>query len=444
MVEVTPDGKHAVLGSEDRTLTVWDLESGEETALFTVESSLQACAFAPDGLTFLAALGCRVHVLRLEEFTPGTPIITSRRYRSGRLSVRCPRCADCFDIDRSDLGSEVACPNCDTELQVNPFTVDAPETRPATTALTREEIGGRPEKATEPRQLTGHRDRVSAIALTPDGRRVISGSHDDTIKVWDLESGKELRTWHSRAHVDALALTADGQRVVSIAEGTNIALIRVWDLARGELLRTLKGNHPVRKAALTPDGRRAFIAQEGKVRLWDVDENKDVCVIRGDTGEVSAVAIAPDGWKTLLGSEGGTLRVWDLERRKQLLRVVIGRGPIRAAAWTADASWAICATEDGRIRVFDVAHKKQLHTLTGHTAAVTALVLARDGRRLISASHDGTIRAWSMATGISVAMVRKECSFSACAAASDGLTVVAGDTAGRVHIIPLAGADPVP
>ena len=111
------------------------------------------------------------------------------------------------------------------------------------------------------RTLKGHSSSVSAVAVTPDGRRAVSASDDQTLKVWDLERGEEVRTLkgHSSS-VRAVAVTPDGRRAVSASDDQTL---KVWDLERGEEVRTLKGHSGwVYAVAVTPDGRRAVSASD--------------------------------------------------------------------------------------------------------------------------------------------------------------------------------------
>jgi hypothetical protein len=109
------------------------------------------------------------------------------------------------------------------------------------------------------RTLEGHGHGVRAVAVTPDGRRAVSASRDRTLKVWDLESGRALRTLEGHGRrVMAVAVTPDGRRAVSASYG---GMLKVWDLERGRELRTLEGHGSgVGAVVVTPDGRRAVSA----------------------------------------------------------------------------------------------------------------------------------------------------------------------------------------
>jgi hypothetical protein len=106
----------------------------------------------------------------------------------------------------------------------------------------------------EVRRLTGHQDAVTSVAVTPDGRYVVSGSWDRTVRIWELATGKEVRRLiGQQGHVESVAVTPDGRYIVS---GGNDATLRLWELATGEEIRRFAGHEGhVRSVAVTPDGR---------------------------------------------------------------------------------------------------------------------------------------------------------------------------------------------
>ena len=530
-VAVTPDGRRAVSGSY-KTLKVWDLESGSVKAQLTAAGGIKTCVVASDGVTIVAGdTGGQVHVLRLDNVALGDALVTGGRIwcydRTGDaeqwhegIEAACPRCGErfpvadeilnvitgitgranlfpgqlsCFDLpkeawDEPGLLSE--CPYCHRPLKFNPFIV-GPSQKPTTKATTpaHEEARIETELGVEPHVLTGHRDKVTALALSPDGKWVVSGSHDERMKVWDLESGKEIGTWHNRAAVDALAITPDGRRVTTVTEGKRVLKTRLWSdltcvakvLSPRCLIRTLrvaimsgylsgnpllffktlarslwKGRHmesdlltlevdqPICTAALTPDGRRVLIALEGRIRLWDVDQEKYLHMIKTvadpDSGDTvvpySAVAVTPDGLTALVGSEDGVYQVIEVDRATGVLKVT-SNGTVQSVALTADGSRAICGKEDGKIFVWDVESKDNIHVLTGHTAPVTALTVTQDGSQLVSISEDRTLRTWCLETGEQRSSTEGDWCFTACTVNSAERTVVAGDAHGRLHVIPL-------
>ncbi|MBM3495619.1 MAG: WD40 repeat domain-containing protein, partial [Armatimonadetes bacterium] len=157
------------------------------------------------------------------------------------------------------------------------------------------------------RTLEGHTGRVMSVALTADGKRAVSGSDDNTLRVWDLETGKTLRTLEGHTGwVMSVALTADGKRAVS---GSDDKTLRVWDMETGKSLRTLEGHTgPVMSVALTADGKRAVSGSGDKtLRVWDLETGKSLRTLEGHTGPVMSVALTADGKRAVSGSDDNRL-----------------------------------------------------------------------------------------------------------------------------------------
>jgi WD40 repeat protein len=196
------------------------------------------------------------------------------------------------------------------------------------------------------RTLTGHTDVVMAVAVTPDGRRAVSASDDNTLRVWDLESGAELRTLTGHTNsVNAVAVTPDGRRAVSASDDNTL---RVWDLESGEELRTLTGHtSSVSAVAVTPDGRRAVSASSQTLKVWDLESGEELRTLTGHTNLVIAVAVTPDGRRVVSASYDQTLKMWDLESG-ELVAIFSGVGAIHACAVTLDGT-IVAGGASGRV-----------------------------------------------------------------------------------------------
>jgi hypothetical protein len=143
--------------------------------------------------------------------------------------------------------------------------------------------------------LTGHEDRVECVAVTPDGRYVLSGSDDRTVRVWELATGREVRRFTGHAGwVRSVAVTPDGKYVVS---GSGDNTVRLWELATGKEVRRFTGHgSPVESVAVTPDGRYVLSgSRDGTVRLWDLATRQEVRRFTGHLSPAVSVAVTPDG-----------------------------------------------------------------------------------------------------------------------------------------------------
>ena len=252
------------------------------------------------------------------------------------------------------------------------------------------------ESGAELTTLRGHSKLVRAVAVTPDGRRAVSGSWDRTLKVWDLASGRVLRTLYGQFDgVNAVAVTPDGRRVVSGSEDNTL---NVWDLESLEWQMALRGHAAaIRAVAVTRDGRRAVSGSEDRtLKVWDLESGAELVTLRGHRHDVHAVAVTPDGRRVVSGSYDETLKVWDLESGAELTTLLGHRYEVDAVAVTPDGRQAVSGAEDKTLKVWDLESGTELATLPGHSSKVWAVALTPDGRRVISGSGDGTLKVWDI------------------------------------------------
>jgi len=143
--------------------------------------------------------------------------------------------------------------------------------------------------------LEGHSDVVMSVALSADGSRIVSGSDDKTVRVWDAASGECVQTLEGHSGgVMSVAVSADGSRIVS---GSDDKTVRVWDAASGECVQTLEGHSGgVMSVAVSADGSRIVSGSDDKtVRVWDAASGECVQTLEGHSGEVNSVAVSADG-----------------------------------------------------------------------------------------------------------------------------------------------------
>jgi WD40 repeat protein len=294
------------------------------------------------------------------------------------------------------------------------------------------------------RVLEEHRGAVNAVAVTPDGRRAVSGASDGTLRVWDLETGYSRVLEGHRGAVRAVAVTPDGRRAVSGCGAVNVdardETLCVWDLETGHC-RVLEGHvEGANSVAMTPDGRRAISGGEKTWRVWDLDTGHSRVLGRSWGGE--PVAITPDGRRAVSGGvnfdPGIRLCVWDLEtgqsRGLQGHNRAAGTAvAVRAVAVTPDGRHAVSGCADKTLRVWDL-ETGHSRILDGHTNAVGAVAVTPDGRRAVSGSSDYTLRVWDLATGHSPELQGHRGAVRAVAVTPDGQRAVSGSSDGDMTL----------
>jgi WD40 repeat protein len=450
-VALTHDGRHALSGSYDTTLKLWDLDTG--TCLRTFRGHTDGVSSVALGAGDRLALSGGKEfdrTLKLWDLGDGTCLQTFRGHAERVSSV-------CLSSD----GRHALSGSWDGTVRVWDTTTGR--------CLRSIEVGG------------DHAPTVRAVCLSQDGDRAVISTSDLEFHLWDLTTGTRLRTFSfHRAGVGAVAFLPGGERIASGSEDRSIGL---WDTATGQRRSTILGHRGAVTEVRPIAGGRLLVSggDDGTVRLWEVSSGRNLRSFEGHAGRVGGVAASEDGRRAVSGGRDGSLRVWridpelprttappevsrvvtseavgDRARRYRVLleagvghldrgEVVDALGPLQraralpgfereprvlaawrrlcaalprvdlAATWplpsvpdvgfgptmqlTADGDRALVGGLDGLLRLWDLSSGTCLRTFEGHTGRVRSVDIGPDGRIALSGSADGTLRLWEVATG---------------------------------------------
>ncbi len=249
------------------------------------------------------------------------------------------------------------------------------------------------------RNYKGHSESVRSGAFSPDGTQILSGSDDHSLKLWDVYTGQCLRTFHGHSNsVWSVAFSPDGQQLLS---GSDDKSLRLWDTHTGECLRIFRGHlHWVRNVAFSPDGTQLLSGSDDKsLKLWDAHSGKCLRTFRGHSNSVWSVAFSPDGKHLLSGSSDKTLKLWGTRAGKCLCTFKGHSFRLRSVAFSPDGKHLLSGSWDKTLKLWDAHTGECLRTFHGHSEAVWGVGFSPDGKQLLSGSSDKSLKLWDTQSG---------------------------------------------
>jgi WD40 repeat protein len=259
------------------------------------------------------------------------------------------------------------------------------------------------------RTFKGHTKEVGAIAFNTDGTLLATGSDDQTVRIWDTATGKELHTLKAdeRLRVEAVAFSPDGKLLASAGWD---ATVRLWDPVTGKLERKFEAGEPnhdsVRGIAFSPDGKKLIAVgmlvpagDNEPMPIFDVASGKRERTVDSKiTNGLSSVAFSRDGKVFATNNYYEGPQLWDFATGRALK--LFKHPAVGQIVFSRDGSVLASVANDEMIRLWDVPGAKELRTLRAKGSTVSAVAFSRDGKHLASAGHkDGSVKLWNVATG---------------------------------------------
>jgi len=257
-------------------------------------------------------------------------------------------------------------------------------------------------------ELKSHSDSIKSVAFSPDGKHIASGSQDNTICIWTLQTNG---TWGQHQllddHTDGVRSVAFSPNGKHIASGSQDGIVRIWTLQAdgfyGEL-QVLTGHTDrtgsIYSLAFSPDSKHiASGSEDHRVRVWTLQANStwgQPQVLIGHTDRVNSVTFNPDSTYIASSSDDHTIRVWTvLDGTSQVLSG--HSGSIYSVVFSPDGKHIASGSQDGTVRILTLQENgtwRQSQVLAGHTdltGSIYSLAFSPDGKHIASGSQDGTV-----------------------------------------------------
>ena len=372
-VAYSPDGRHIVSGSFDQSIRIWNAETGNQLHILKGHiGSVRSVAVSPDGRFIVSASSDGS--IRIWNAETGMQL---RKLEGPPGWIG----SAVFSPD----GTHIVSGSDDNVVRIWNLAAEPP-------IVLMQEIPN-------VRILQGHADDVSSVAISPNGMRIASASTDDSIRLWDAQTGAQIRMLENHEEtVHSVAFSPDGTRIVSSSEDMTI---RIWNAETGGEINMLLGHDDwVLTATFSPDGRRiASGSADWAIGIWDAFGGVRLRRIDGHTASVNAVVYSPDGTRIVSASHDKSIRIWDAETGVQL-RTLQGHADMaNSVAFSPDGMFIVSGSDDSTIRIWNAETGAQIHILEGHNSFVYSVAFSPDGRRIVSGASDNSIRIWDAQTG---------------------------------------------
>ncbi len=415
----TADSKKLFSSSFDRTIKIWDLDSGNCLHTWQLNAPVYRIALSPDDLILASGSNCGDVLLwdvttkeLLNKFTGHTMTVLDISFQpQGKLLASSSfdtsikiwdlNTGNCLrtltehtqvvsSVNFNSLGTQVASSGLDTLIKI--WDVESGQCL---------------------QTIQQHTRTVIDVLFSPNSQQLISGSQDLSVRIWDevqpnewncsiVLQGHENTIW-------SIALSATGKILVSSDQS---GVLKLWDAKSGQCLKTFSSiTKAFRSLAFHPNGHLiAGASHHPDIKIWNVETGKCDRSLQGHTSENWTVAFHPQGDLLASGGEDSSVRLWNIHSGECCYVLSEHTAAICCVAFSPDGNYLASASKDYTIRIWEVATGRCIRTLNNHTDLVNFLVFHPDEQRLLlaSCSHDETIRLWDTDFWICIKTLRPQ------------------------------------
>jgi WD40 repeat protein len=406
-IAVSSDGSFLVSGSLDRTVKIWDVGTGQcIRTLVGHQDWIYAIALSPDNRWI--ASGGNDCTLMLWNTHTGECIeqLQGHRKRISGLafdresrwvfSGSLDRTVRQWEIETGDTVNEFSMPDEVNKLVLSPDN--------KTIAIASNKIARLLDSRTGQclKTIQGHREKISGLCFSSDGTLLATGGYDQKVKLWDTSSGQCAKTLQGQVSWLRSVVFSPNGKILASSGIENFA--RLWDVESGKCLGTLTGHSRlINEVEFSHSGNLlSSSSYDAQIRLWDISTGKCLQTLSGHTTIVLTSTFSPNDQILASGSEDNTIRLWDVRAGTSLAVIREHTGWVQSVDFSPDGQTLASSSSDRTIRLWDIRAVEEiacLKILTEHTGMVRCVAFSPDGAVLASCSDDHTIKLWDVDTG---------------------------------------------
>jgi WD40 repeat protein len=459
----SPDGSRIVAGTSAHDAFVWDANTGAVLTRVDTGGRVNAAEFSPDGTRVVTASGDVQdrggEMAKLWDATTGIELATlsgnDRFEQSAAFSPDGMHVLTVSSIDDVARLWDAKTGTVPVILQpggINSAVFSANGARVLVDGIMQAElldakngasVATLSDRILDSVQSLAGLSFTESMAVSADGKRIVTASNDNTARLWDGSTGAPLAILSGHTgHVNNARFSPDGTRVVTASEDNTA---RIWNAETGAQVVTLTGHSDgVTSAEFSPDGTRVVTAsQDDTARLWDAETGAALTTLSGHTDTVRSAMFSADGSRVVTASADNTARLWDTTTGK-VLATLRHIGPVRGAMFSPDGARIVTwSREEDTAHLWDGSTGAAIAALTGHTKWVNSAAFSPDSKLIATTSGDGTVRLWDGKSGAALA-VPSQLPFDSVSSAEfspDGRRVVTTSAILQVDQVTVAPAD---
>lgn len=258
-------------------------------------------------------------------------------------------------------------------------------------------LAGRPARSQETIQLVPQVGMgwVMSASFSPNGQAALTLCDDGSARLWDVKTGKQIRTFQGNMAFSRSAVFSPDALFVLISDGEQA---RLWDAASGQLVRSFTADVLIGSIAFSHDGRFVLAGDGKTARIWDAASGAPLKSFLGHTDSVFSVAFSQDDRYILTGSTDHSARLWDVATSRQIRSFDGQVAEVLSVAFSPDGSRVLTGGMDRTVRLWDTATGHQLLSFPGVTEGANSVAFSPDGRSVLAATGDHAML-WDALTG---------------------------------------------